>query len=177
MIAPGQAEKLAAIISFESDSESTEVSKEMRDLIDAYNNAESEKQRIVILSLVFPASYSKVQIMELFSCTKHKVDMAQKWRKIYGPLQQRKEEKHSRQKLNLEQAKHFFEYLFGSNLIQDVAYGTTTIKYDSGERQMFPHAHAVITAMRSHAIQEYKHYCQEQLLLQKGQYLSDSIAF
>ena len=100
------------------------------------------------------------------------VDMAPKWRKIYGPLQQRKEEKQSRQKLNLGQAKHFFEYLFGSNLIQDVAYGTTIIKYDSGQRQVLPHA--VITTMRSHVIQEYKHYCQGQLLLQKGQYLSDS---
>ena len=65
MVAPGQAEKLAAIMSSESDSESTEVSKEMKDLIDAYNNAESEKQRIVILSLVSPENYSKVQIMEL----------------------------------------------------------------------------------------------------------------
>ena len=46
--------------------------------------------------------------MELFGSTKHKVDMVRKWRKIYGPLQQKKEEKHSRQKLNLEQAKHFF---------------------------------------------------------------------
>ena len=57
-------------------------------------------------------------------------------------------------------------------MIQDLAYGTTIIKYDSGERQMLPYA--VITAMRSHVIQEYKHYCQEHLLLQKGQYLSDS---
>ena len=42
MVAPWQTEKLAAIISSESDSDSeTEVSKEMKDLIDAYNNAES----------------------------------------------------------------------------------------------------------------------------------------
>ena len=56
MVAPGQAENLAVVTSSESDSdsESTEVSKEMKDLIDAYNNAESEKQRIVILSLAFP---------------------------------------------------------------------------------------------------------------------------
>ena len=173
MVAPGQAEKLAAIISSESDSDSdsTEVSKEMKDLIDAYNNVECDKQRIVILSLVSSENYSKVQIMELVGCTKHKVDMARKWRKIYAPLQQRKEEKHSRQKLNLEQANHVFEYLFGSNLIQDVAYGTTIIKYDSGERQMLPPA--VIKTMRSHVIQEYKLLSFCQLLLQKAQYLSD----
>ena len=89
MVALGQAEKLAAIISSQSDSdsESTEVSKEMKDLIDAYNNAEFEKQRIVILSLVSPENYSEIQIMERFGFTKHKVDMARKWQKIYGPLQ------------------------------------------------------------------------------------------
>ena len=84
------------------------------------------------------------------------------------PFTVEERKKHSRQKLNLEQAKHSFQYLFGSNLIQDVAYGTTIIKYDSDERQMLPHA--VITAMRSHAIQ-CKRYCQEQLL-QKGHYLT-----
>ena len=56
MVALRQAEKLADIISSESDSdsESTEVSKEMKDLTDAYNNAESERQRILILSVVSP---------------------------------------------------------------------------------------------------------------------------
>ena len=38
------------------------------------------------MSLVSPENYSKVQIMELFSCTKHKVDMARKWRKILRPF-------------------------------------------------------------------------------------------
>ena len=72
--------------------------------------------------------------------------------KSYGPLQQRPEKRQFRQKLNLQQAKHFFEFLFGSNLMQDVAYGTTVIKFDSGEKQVLPHA--VLTAMRSHVVQD-----------------------
>lgn len=174
MVAPGQADKLAEIISSDSESEIDEsnISKEMKDLLSAYNQAETEKQRIVILSLVSPEHYTKAQIMELFGCSKHKVDVARKWRKAYGPLQQRPERKQLRQKLDLQQAKHFLEFLFGSNLIQDVAYGTTIIKYDSGEKQLLPHA--VLTAMRSHVIQDYKQHCTQKLSLSEDEFLSDS---
>ena len=136
---PGQADKLAQIISPESESELDEpkLSEEMRELLNAYDPADTEKQRIIILSLVSPEHYSNTQVMELFGCTKHKVDMARKWRRAYGPLQQRPEERQFRQKLNLQQAKHFFEFLFGSNLMQDVAYGITVIKSLTAEKSKY----------------------------------------
>ena len=83
----------------------------MRKLLNAYDQADTEKQRIIILPLVSPEHHSKTQVMELFGCTKHKVDMARKWR----PLQQRPEKRQFRQKRNLQHAKHFLEFLFGSN--------------------------------------------------------------
>ena len=61
--------------------------------------------------------------------------------------------------------KHFLEFLFGSNLMQDVAYGTTVIKFDSGEKQVLPHA--VLTAMRSRVVQNYKQHCKEIILFRK----------
>ena len=109
--------------------------------------------------------------MELFGCTKHKVDIARKWQRAYGPLQ-RPEKRQFRQKLNLQQAKHFLEFLFGSNLMQDVAYGTTVIKFDSGEKQVLPHA--LLTAMRSHVVQDYKQHCKQYLSLSEDEHLSDS---
>ena len=116
--------------------------------------------------------YSKTQVMELFGCTKHKVDMAKKWRRAYWPLQQRPEKRQFRQKLNLQQAKHFLEFLFGSNLMQDVAYGTTVIKFDSGEKQV--RSHPVLTVMRSHVALDYKQHCKENLSLSEDEFLSDS---
>ena len=56
--------------------------------------------------------------------------------------------------------------------MQDVAYGTMVIKFDSGEKQVRPHA--VLTAMRSHLVQDYKQHCKENLSLSKGEFLSDS---
>ena len=154
MVAPGQADKLAQIISSELESELDEpkLSEEMREHLNGYGQADTEKQRIIILSQVSPEHYNKTHVMELFGCTKHEVDLARKWRRPYGPLQQRPEKRQFRQKLNLQQAKHFFEFLFGSNLVQDVAYGTTVIKFDSGEKQVLPHA--VFTAMRNHVVQD-----------------------
>ena len=80
MVAPGQADKLAQIIPSESESELDEpkLSEEMRELLNTYDQADTEKQ-IIILSMVSPEHYSKTQVMELFGCTKHKVDMARKW--------------------------------------------------------------------------------------------------
>ena len=136
----GQADKLAKTISSESESEldGLKPSEEMRELLNAYDQTDTEKQTIIILSLVSPKHYSKTQVVELFGCTKHKVDVARKWRRAYGSLQQRPEKRQFRQKLNLQQAKHFLEFLFGSNLTQDVAYGTTVIKFDSEEKQVLP---------------------------------------
>ena len=73
MVAPGQADKLAQIISSNSESELDEpkLSEEMREILNAYDQADTEKQRIIILSLVSPEHYSKTQVMELFGCTKH----------------------------------------------------------------------------------------------------------
>ena len=83
-----------------------------------------------------------------------------------------RKERQFRQKLNLQQAKHFLEFLFGSNLIQDVSYGTTVIKFDSGEKQVLPDA--VLTAMRSHVVQDYKKHCKENLSLSEDEFVSDS---
>ena len=126
----------------------------MINLLNTYDQADAEKQRIIILSLVSPEHFSKTQVMELFECTKHKIDMARKWRRAYGPLQQRPEKRKFRQKLNLQQAKHFLEFLFGSNFMQDVD--------------------RMLTAMRSNVVQDYKQHCKENLSPSEDEFLSDS---
>ena len=54
-------------------------------------------------------------------------------------------------------AQNFLEFLFNSNLLQDVAYGTSTMKFDDGSTQ--PVSKAILTLSKSHAIIEYKQYC------------------
>ena len=160
MAALGQADKLAQITSSESESEldKPKLSEERENF-----STHTEKQRIIILSLVSSEHYSKTQVMELFGCTKHKVDIARKRQGAFRPLQQRPEKRQFRQKL---------EFLFGSNLMEDVTYGTTVIKSDSGEKQVLPRA--ILTATRSRAVQDYKRHCRENLSLLEDECLSDS---
>ena len=45
---------------------------------------------------------------------------------------------------------HFLDFIFTSGILMDVAYGSTNIKYDSGETQTRPHA--VLTVRFKHAV-------------------------
>ena len=54
-------------------------------------------------------------------------------------------------------------------MLQDVAFSTTTLKYDTGEKQAMPRA--ILTAMKSHVIEKYKRFCSD---LQIASPLSDS---
>ena len=40
--------------------------------------------------------------------------------------------KHIHRKLHMDKVEHFLEFVFNSGLLQDVAYGTCNIKFDSG---------------------------------------------
>ena len=55
--------------------------------------------------------------------------------------------------------KHFLEFIFSSGLLQDVAYGVTKIKYDSGEGQKI--AHAILTTKFNHTVGMYHDSCKE----------------
>ena len=90
--------------------------------------------------------------MKLFSCSRYKVDASRRWRKTYGALTPKPIQKFYRKKLDISASKHFINFLFGANLLQDVAFGTTALKYDTGEKQTMPRA--ILTAMKSHDIEE-----------------------
>ena len=93
MVAPGQANKLVQIISSESESKLDEpkLSEEMGELLNAYDQADTEKQRIIFYLWYHLNITAK---HKLWSCLDaHKVDMARKWQRAYGPLQQRPEKR------------------------------------------------------------------------------------
>ena len=96
--------------------------------------------------------------MNSFGCTKYKYDTAHKWQQEYGPLSAPQKEKIFRKKMNLDAAKHFLEFLFTSELIQDIAYGTNTLIYSGGQKQLLPKSK--LTMARSHTIKAYKKYCE-----------------
>lgn len=97
--------------------------------------------------------------MHFFKCTKYKIDKARQWRSTYGPGAFEVPEKTTRRKLDIQKCEHFLHYLFESAAIQDVAYGASTLVYDSGEKQIIPQA--ILTAMKTHTILQYHQFCSE----------------
>ena len=73
--------------------------------------------------------------MRIFDCPRYKADAAQNWRKVVGPLHAQKKIIFTRRKLSIDHAKRFLEFLFSSGLMQDIAYGSTTLVYSNGEKQ------------------------------------------
>ena len=95
--------------------------------------------------------------MEVFRCTKYQIDKSRQMADLYGPSSSAPHTTHSRQKIDQKKAEHCLDYLIESGALQDVAYGTTTLKYDYGDKQSV--SDAVLTALKSHVIQDYFAYC------------------
>ena len=64
-----------------------------------------------------------------------------------------------RTRINENKVEHFISFLFSSGLMQDVAYGSTTIKFDCGDSQSIPHA--ILQSKYTHVIQFYQEVCEE----------------
>ena len=69
--------------------------------------------------------------MEVFCCLKYKVDkvkiLANKSKGLILPWKG----SFKMNKLNAAKVEHFFDFIFDSGLIEDVAYGNNKLKYDS----------------------------------------------
>ena len=59
--------------------------------------------------------------------------------------------------MDLDWARHFVEFLLSSNLIQNVAYGTSFITFSDGSKQLLPKS--VLKSPKSYTINEYNKYC------------------
>ena len=84
---------------------------------------------------------------------------ALKWKLHTVEIEFPTKNKIKRNKLDTYKCEHFLDYLFTSGLMQDVAYGITKLKYDSGGTKTIPHA--ILTAKYSHVIASYIQRCSE----------------
>ena len=56
--------------------------------------------------------------------------------------------------MNLDLARHYIKFIFNSNLIQVVAYGTSFKNFSDGSNDCLPKS--ILKLSRSHIINEYK---------------------
>ena len=71
--------------------------------------------------------------MVRFNCSLYEINHARKMRSHLEVLLLPTKSKHIHRKLNADKVEHFLEFVFNSGLLQDVTYGTRSIKFDSGK--------------------------------------------
>ena len=126
-------------------------------LVEAYKSAENRETRLQLLSL-FVNKFSKSQLQEIVpGVSKRQIDDARKHADLRGPGMQVNPPEIRRMRLKPAKTDHFLQFISTSSLLQDVAYGTKTIKLDSGEKLLVPAA--IRTLIPSRIIRQYQSYC------------------
>ena len=128
------------------------------ELVECYQNSDAFG-KLVILKLVDHDKYSKTELINIFGISKWKVDQARKLKSNDKSIKLVEKVPFKRNRMNTEKSEHFLDFIFSSGLLQDVAYGTTKVKFDSGERQSVPNA--ILQTKYSHTIQFYIDACKE----------------
>lgn len=129
-------------------------------LIKAYEQAGHWQTKRQILSL-FADDFSRAELQEMIhGISKWRIDQARQHATEAGKGQPLPEIPSFRTKIDREKVDHFIEYISRPEFVQDVAFGTKTLKLDSGEKIIIP---AVIrTVIPSRIIRQYLDYCKEQ---------------
>ena len=86
-------------------------------VLNLYNKSDSLGQ-LVILSLIDPKKYTKQKLMEIFNCTKYKIEQARKWNAINSGHVLPTNVQFKGNKLNTSKCEHFLDFVFVSGLLQ-----------------------------------------------------------
>lgn len=158
LVAPGVEDQLKAVLengmTEETDSDST-----LLHLKESFESCNTQQARISVLTLV-PVHYSKKVVSDLFQCSIYEIAKARSICKVYGSCGAENKEKKKYSRLSVEKCKHFIDFLFTSGLLQEVAYGTTSLKLDSGEKMTV--SNTILNGIHERAVKEYITHCKEQ---------------
>ena len=127
----------------------TVIPAELSGLVESYKSAPSQQVRCLLLSLV-PSNFSKTKCIEFFGCSKYMIEQACKMKSESGPGVIPTKEAFTRNRLNMSKVEHFIDFLIYNGYFQDVAYGTTKLKFDSG--QVIVISHIIRTTIKLHLV-------------------------
>ena len=128
-------------------------------LVILYEEAAYWYTRQQILSL-FVNDYSKSELLALIpGLSKWRIDEARKHAFQTKPGQPIDPPRITRCRLGAVKVDHFLDFLSSPSVLQDVAYGTRTLKLESGESLEIPNM--VRTVISSHLVRMYLNFCVE----------------
>ena len=128
-------------------------------LVILYEEAAYWYTRQQILSL-FVNDYSKTELLNLIpGLSKWRIDEARKHAFQTKPGLPIDPPKITRCRLDAVKVDHFLDFLSSPSFLQDVAYGTRTLKLENGESLEIPNM--VRTVISSHLVRMYLNFCVE----------------
>ena len=129
-------------------------------LIEAHNQAQSWQTKRQILSL-FANDFSRLELQKMIpGLSKGRIDQARNHATETGKGQPILEKPICRARIENAKDDNFLDYISRPELLQDVAFGTKTLKLDSSGRVIIP---AVVrTLIPSRIIQQYICYCKQE---------------
>lgn len=157
LIAPGQEEAIKKVITTIGSDEKDDT-KELQNLKDAYSSCSDYRAKISVLTLV-PATMSKLKVCEIFDCKEYEIRKARQIVKDHGACAIVEPEKRIYSRMSIDKAVHYVDFLFSSGLLQEQAFGSSKIKFSSGDIQRV--SATILNGVYEHAIQEYLTYCKE----------------
>ena len=102
-------------------------------LVKVYEQADHWQTKRQILSL-FADDFSRAELQEMIpGLSKWRIDQARQHATEAGKGQPLPEIPSFRRKIDREKVDHFIEYISRPEFVQDVAFGTKTLKLDSGD--------------------------------------------
>ena len=133
--------------------------KELSILLAAFNEAESRQTRLQILSL-FAKHFTKKELREMVpGLSNWQIDQARRHAVKEGPGKLVISTPIKRTRLDPHKTNHFVNFLSRPNFLQDVAFGTKTLKLDTGEQITIPNV--IRTMVPSRIIKQYVSFCQD----------------
>ena len=132
----------------------------IKSLIKAHNEADSWQTKRQILS-IFANDFTRSELQGLIpGLSKWRIDQARQHATESGKGQPIQEKPIYRARINNVKVDHFLDYISRPELLQDVAFGTKTMKLDSGEKIVIP---AVVrTLIPSRIIEQYLRYSKQE---------------
>lgn len=136
-------------------------------LVKSHSEAQSWQTKRQILSL-FANDFSRAELQRILpGITKWQIDQARDHATNRGRGQPIPEKQIFRTRINNEKIDHFLDFVSRPEYLQDVAFGTKTMRLDSGERITIP---AVVrTLIPSRIIEQYLAYCKQQQFQPAGE--------
>lgn len=156
-VGPGQSEIMKRIVEPENlEDYHDDDENELNYFLDYYNRCIDSKHREMILRMI-PEKFTKEKIAEKFNVSEWHIRKARHQEKFNKPLGEQEKPIIYRNRVNLEDMTHFINYLTENGLFQEEAYGTTTLKFDTGDTKVV--SNSLLMAVPKHAVKEYHQYC------------------